>query len=309
MLDLLHKTDVSFFARRGETRDIGRSAGLTACESIRELAEKCELIFIAVPVDQSYSVIEELMPWLRSGQVVSDVGSTKASVLKWTANQPWPEGVTFIGGHPMAGTDIAGFRGSNPGLFHNKSWVLTTDGLDPPRALDPFLLLLEVVIMGLGGRVVVMDAQSHDWSVAYVSHLEHIVSLALVEMVRQSPKSSLLASLAAGSFKDATRVSMSSPEMVIPFLTGNKFLPEAIQSLEHSLRLILQELGKLDVFDFRWNRAAQWRRELDIGRNTSETVTVSKSIKIFEFLEQTSLSGRAVTSILRGRNQIVFELS
>ena len=146
---------------------------------------------------------------LKSGAVVTDVGSTKREIVR-QALEVMPRGCCFIGGHPMAGSEQTGVGAAIPDLFLGATYVITpTDETD-------FVSLgkLTSFVEAIGARVEVMSPEQHDISAAIVSHLPHAMAAALLYTAEKSQRDVGKAfRLAAGSFKDLTRISDSSPEL------------------------------------------------------------------------------------------------
>jgi prephenate dehydrogenase len=119
----------------------------------------------------------------------------------------------YVGGHPMAGRETAGFAATDPALFRGCAWALC---LDEETSLDDWLALARL-LTGLGARVVPTTAEDHDRVVAAVSHVPHLVAAALATAVGDP----LAATLAAGSFRDGTRVAASAPDLIATMCGGN----------------------------------------------------------------------------------------
>ena len=165
-----------------------------------------DLVILATPVNTTLRLLWELPAWLQAGAVVTDVCSTKADVVS-RAEEVLPAGVTFVGGHPMAGSEKQGVTALDENLFENAIYVLTANE-------SPALEKMAALVRGLGAVPLVMAAQKHDRLVAAISHLPHLVATALVSAVAgmKAEKNELLA-LAAGGFRDTTRVALGNPEM------------------------------------------------------------------------------------------------
>lgn len=167
-----------------------------------EGAEGADVVVIATPVRTIVPVAEAIQKCLKPGAVVTDVGSTKAWVCEavWRA---YGEDALFIGGHPMAGSERAGVGAADPYLFQNAPYVL----VPPPRPAQEGLALLERLVRATGAVPMVMSAAEHDAIVATVSHLPHMVAASLVNTAtRRSETFPALLQLAAGGFRDTTRV-------------------------------------------------------------------------------------------------------
>ncbi len=173
--------------------------------TIRDAVAQAHLVVSAVPLPALPSVMTALRghPGL-----VTDVTSVKAPVRDAAA------GLRFVGGHPMAGKETSGFAASDPRLFDGCAWVLC---LEDDTDLGDWLDLAELVT-GLGARVVPATAAEHDRAVAAASHVPHLLAAALTDAVAGDP---LAAALAAGSFRDGTRVAGTRPELIAAMCGGN----------------------------------------------------------------------------------------
>jgi prephenate dehydrogenase len=174
--------------------------------TIRDAIDGADLVVLAVPLTALPAVLREMAGY--SG-LVTDVTSVKGPVRDLTGD------FAFVGGHPMAGKETSGFRSADPALFAGCAWVLC---LEPDRTSLPDWLALAELFTGLGARVVPTTADEHDRAVAAVSHVPHLLAAALATAVADDP---LAAALAAGSFRDGTRVAGSRPELVAAMCGGN----------------------------------------------------------------------------------------
>jgi len=165
-----------------------------------------DLVVIATPVSATIPVLKNILPYITPGAVITDVGSTKA-VINEQAEKLLPDGVSFVGGHPMAGSEQAGVRAADPYLFENAYYLITPGAGSPPSALETVKKLAE----GVGARVVEMEPELHDLAMAAVSHLPHMLAATLVNTVAGMPDSERFLPLAAGGFRDTTRVASGNP--------------------------------------------------------------------------------------------------
>lgn len=173
------------------------------------LCRGADVIFVATPVGAIGPTLGILADHLEAGAIVTDAGSTKAAVVA-EARQKLGEGTTFIGGHPMAGSEQKGVTGAGATLFQNAVWVLTPDSNTDATAFGR----LHSLLAGLGARVVALPALEHDKLVATVSHLPHLLAAALVDTVAEyTDKSETMLLLAAGGFRDMTRIAAGDSEL------------------------------------------------------------------------------------------------
>jgi prephenate dehydrogenase len=166
------------------------------------------LVVLAVPLPALPRVLDELAGY---DGLVTDVTSVKGPVRDLAAKH----GVRrFVGGHPMAGRETSGFAAGEAGLFDGCAWVLC---LEPETAVADWLTLAALVT-ALGARAVPVSAAEHDRAVAEVSHVPHLLAAALARQLVSNP---LAATLAAGSFRDGTRVAATRAELIAAMCGGN----------------------------------------------------------------------------------------
>ncbi len=177
-----------------------------------------DLIVLATPVERILSVGREVAPHLRKGACLTDVGSVKEALVNGLEGM-MPDGVRFVGGHPIAGSEESGASAATPDLFEGARTILTPTPSTDPEALRDLRSLWE----GVGSTVLEMDAAEHDSLLAAVSHLPHMVAYALVNtlsgMKEDRPE---ISSFAAGGFKDITRIASSHPEMWVEICKMNR---------------------------------------------------------------------------------------
>ena len=185
-----------------------------------------DLVVLAVPVKVLASLARSLAPHLAPGALMTDVGSVKMGI----AAEFEALGVrAFVPGHPMTGSERGGVANASAGLLENAVWVLTPTERTPLTALSRMRRLVEQ----LGAAPVVMPPDAHDKLVATVSHLPYLASLALTHMVARDERLSLLA---AGGFRDLTRVASGDPRMSRDMVVENKVaLREALHSFSRQL--------------------------------------------------------------------------
>ncbi len=176
-------------------------------------AREANIIFLCTPLGSYPALLDRLRTELQSGTIISDVGSTKEEVMKLF--QGLPPGVWGIGGHPMAGSEIKGISGADRYLFENAVYCLTPDPHTPPAVLDSLLDLLSIT----GARVKIMEAAVHDDLVASVSHIPHLAAVALVNLTGGADDNLMMA---AGGFRDTTRIASSQPEIWNDILFFNR---------------------------------------------------------------------------------------
>lgn len=176
------------------------------CLDLETGASDADLVVICTPVRTVVPTIERMAASFKPGAIVTDVGSTKAEIVSG-ASRVVPAG-KFVGGHPMAGSEQAGVDAAFPDLFLGATYVLTPTDETDLDALGAVAALAEAV----GARVETMSPEEHDAAVAVISHLPHVISCALLHTAEDlQRRDGRVFRLAAGSFRDLTRISDSPP--------------------------------------------------------------------------------------------------
>jgi prephenate dehydrogenase len=211
--------------------------------SLQEEAEKASFILLASPVEQTLKLMRELASFnLREDVIISDVGSTKSDIMA-QANDLWQDHVTFIGGHPMAGSHKAGVESAKAHLFENAFYVLI------PHAFTSFEKVEEMKqwLKGTHAHFLVLDTEEHDYMTGVVSHFPHVIASGLVKLVKKhAGENPLISLLAAGGFRDITRIASSSPNMWKDIVKQNRrhitaLLEEWITEMRRVQSILLNE--------------------------------------------------------------------
>ena len=212
-----------------------------AATTIDDNFNHCNYIFLCTPVSFNTAYLKQLTNYLHEDCILTDVGSVKSSIHKEVESLGIEE--YFIGGHPMAGSEKSGFINSKAMLIENAYYVLTPTRKVSQEKTDAYVKFVE----SLRSIPIILDYQEHDYATGTISHLPHIIASTLVNFVRDTDtKNELMKNLAAGGFKDITRIASSSPTMWQHICLKNKenishILGEYIHSLEKAKMLIDQE--------------------------------------------------------------------
>ena len=218
--------EVTGFDADPTTRALAAGAGYRVAGSVPETTGGAAVVILAVPL----TVLPEVITGLAGHEgLITDVTSVKSPVLDLARKHGLDR---FVGGHPMAGKETSGFAAADPALFAGCTWVL---GLEPETPLDDWLTLAALCTT-LGARVVPATAAEHDHAVAQVSHVPHLLAAALARQLAGNP---LAGALAAGSFRDGTRVAATRAELVAAMCGGNA------TEVEHTLHAVLGDLHHL----------------------------------------------------------------
>lgn len=208
---------------------------------LAEAVAQADYIFLCAPVGK----LQELISFLRytplkQGAVISDTGSTKVSVMEHSHGFA-RQGVYFIGGHPMAGSHKSGVEASNDRLFENAYYVLTPAADTPQQVVEN----LRTLLAPTHAKVIIMNAQKHDEVVGAISHFPHIIASTLVNQVAaydNEDEMNWYRSLAAGGFRDITRIASSNPGMWRDILLNNR---PVMKQLAEDWKLVLDRISDL----------------------------------------------------------------
>ncbi len=251
-----------------ENLQVGKSLKIldVTTDNFDEAASISQLIIIATPVQSTIEIMKRLSKLrLLDGVIITDTGSTKESIME-LSDQLFSPLITFIGGHPMAGSHKSGITAAKELLFENAYYILT------PREEEKLdqLEILQDWLKGTKARFMVMKPDEHDFSAGVVSHLPHIVASALVLEAREFQESHPhIAHLAAGGFRDITRIASSDPFMWRDITIHNRIaLLSLIDSWQQSMNEIkksmLEKNGE-ELFQF-FKDAKQFRDQLPQGQ-------------------------------------------
>lgn len=213
--------EVTGYARSAETRQIAAGIGLVdrICDSAAEAVREADLIVLAVPVGAMGAVAAEIAPHLKPGATVTDVGSVKQAVVDAVAPHI-PEGVHFIPGHPLAGTEHSGPRAGFASLYRNRWWLFTPG----PDADEAATCRLEDLVRAMGAKTERMEPAHHDLVLAVTSHTPHLIAYTMVgvaDHLKRVTESEVVQYSAAG-FRDFTRIAASDPTMWRDVFLQNK---------------------------------------------------------------------------------------
>jgi prephenate dehydrogenase len=204
------QTTIIGHASHASTLEQAYNAGVISNNSKLDLSEfaSCDVLFLCSPVGINIDYLKELAPLLSKDCILTDVGSVKgdihAAVDKLRLEKQ------FIGGHPMTGSEKTGFENSAPSLLENAYYILTSDA----EALTQDVSEFASYIASLGAIPIKLTPKEHDFATAAISHLPHVISATLVNLVKANDSDKeILRTIAAGGFKDITRISSSSPVM------------------------------------------------------------------------------------------------
>ncbi len=204
-----------------------------------EAVKGADVVFLATPVKTLGSVTQRCLPGLKPGAIITDGGSVKGDVVR-SIEPLLPEGIHFVPGHPIAGTENSGAEAAFSSLYHGKRCILTPTENTDSRALE----LIKQMWITVGSDVVQMSLEKHDKVLAAISHLPHMVAYSLVNAVGSYDhyEESIL-EYSAGGFRDFTRIASSDPTMWRDIAETNR---EALLEMMEQFEVFFAEL-KADI--------------------------------------------------------------
>jgi prephenate dehydrogenase len=243
---------------RGAVTDPARSAA--------EAAADADVVWLAVPVSAVESVAAEVGPAMRAGAILSDSASVKSRVVE-ALQVGAPPQVHVIGGHPMAGSAEMGAAHASAELFVGATWLLTPTTHTDPEAYRR----LHGMVAALGARVIAVAPERHDLLVAVVSHLPQLAATTLMNLAadRARDEHAGLLLLAAGGFRDATRVAASNPDLWSEICAENReAIVAVLDEYRDRLETLRASLAKADDEQLRDELAAARAARRDLPRKT-----------------------------------------
>ncbi|MGW0436333.1 prephenate dehydrogenase [Micromonospora sp. NPDC003197] len=199
------------------TRDFARQQGLTFAETLTDAVRDRDVVFLGGPLSSLPDTLVKVAKMTDDRCVITDVGSTKSGVAAYAVETGLAH--RFVPGHPMAGTERAGLTAAIPALFDGAAWVLCPS---PDGLISQFRTLAQLFIEVFAARIVPMDPAVHDAVVALSSHIPHLLAGSLAGAAARSPVSEAILGLAAGSFRDGTRVAGTPSRRTADMLINNR---------------------------------------------------------------------------------------
>ena len=247
--------------RREESIQQAQEAGIVpqAYLEPQEAVQEADLIILCTPVLQIPALMEKMLPHLRPGTLVTDVGSVKRELVDHLEPLLTSAGCIYIGSHPMAGSERHGLEHADPNLFLGATCVITPTATSPDASVQTIMQFWESV----GGQPLIMEAAQHDQWVAHASHLPHAVAAMLAWRTLDPAQGALQAELCSTGFRDTTRVASGSPEMWADILISNRSaIGQSLQSHQEQCTELKQWLENNDRASIlEWLAESKMRRD------------------------------------------------
>lgn len=208
------------------------------CPDIDDAFRACDYIFLCAPVSHNARNLLTLKSLLSPDTILTDVGSVKTGIHRQIEELQLQS--QFIGGHPMAGSERFGYQNAKASLLENAYYILTPSDEVPSEKVDAYRKLVETI----GAIPLVLSYEEHDYVTAAISHLPHVVAASLVNLVKNSDsEEGIMKMIAAGGFKDITRIASSSPDMWQQIcLTNADHITKLLRSYIQYLHVIADDI-------------------------------------------------------------------
>lgn len=291
--------EILAFDIQKDTLTLALSEGIIdqATSGIGKEYSTCDIIFLCTPVAYNTSYLHTLAPFLSPTTLLTDVGSVKSGIHRAVEKLGLEK--QFIGGHPMTGSEKTGFSSSADYLLENSYYILT-----PSKGISSyFLMRYQSLVKSLGALPLILDYEEHDYITAAISHLPHLIASSLVQLIQENDtRERTMKMIAAGGFKDITRIASSSPTMWQQIcLSNSKYILDVLDSYISLLSTLREHLTIKDasaLYDF-FEDAKEYRNSI----GNASTGPLKKIYAIYcDILDETG--GIATIATILANNKI-----
>jgi len=225
----------------------------------------CDLIYLCAPVEHNIAYLEQLKPIIKDDCVITDVGSTKTKIHEKVIELDLES--NFIGGHPMTGSEKTGLAYSDPLFLENTYYIITPTALTTSSNLQDYLNMVKA----FGSISLILDYKKHDYATAAISHLPHMIAFSLTHMVKDlDDENETMRTIAAGSFRDMTRVAASSPAMWENIASSNQTsIVELMDNYLESFKKLRDDIANYNsenIYSY-FSDAKEYRDSLNLPGN------------------------------------------
>jgi prephenate dehydrogenase len=202
----------------------------------------CDIIFLCAPVQRNIDYLGELKGIIKPTCYITDVGSTKTEIHEEVIRLGLES--NFIGGHPMTGSEKTGIGSANDALLENAYYIITPTALTPKADVERF----REFVVSLSSIPLILDYNTHDYATGAISHMPHMLAYTLVNLVQQiDDDQEIMKTIAAGGFRDITRVASSSPVMWQNICASNRV--QILKLIDQYMELLTKLRGQIDASD------------------------------------------------------------
>ena len=233
-----------------------------AATTIDDNFRNCSYIFLCAPVAFNVAYLKQLTEYLNDACILTDVGSVKTNIHEEVIKLGIEK--YFIGGHPMAGSEKSGYANSKAMILENAYFVLTPSKEVSQEKIDKY----EQLVSTIHALPIILDYKEHDYITGTISHLPHIIAASLVNLIRETDdENETMKTIAAGGFKDITRIASSSPVMWQHICASNReqilTLIDRYTEELNSMRSLIAEKKEKEIYNF-FSHAKDYRDSITI---------------------------------------------
>ena len=241
----LARLTAGFVRRVASLRDCEKAGAVDyATTDLLAAVWEADLVILCVPLAQMRPLAVRMLPALKPGAIITDVGSVKGGVVRELESLVQKSGAHFVGSHPMAGAEKTGVNAARADLFVNAVCVVTPTNRTNRAALKKVKRFWRAA----GSRVLELTPATHDALVSRTSHLPHVLAVTLANLVLNPAQPKLQAALCANGFRDTTRIASGSPEMWRDIARANrKNVVRSLDAFVAELKKIQRALAKADA--------------------------------------------------------------
>ncbi len=259
-------------AHSEKTIDTAFQMGIISNEKPLAIADfcDCDLIFLCAPVEANITYLSQLKDIIKKECIITDVGSTKVKTHQAVIDNNLDE--NFIGGHPMTGSEKVGLAYANPVYLENAYYIITPTEKVSATDVEDYTNMVKA----FGSIPLTLDYKNHDVATGAISHLPHMIAFSLTNFINQIDDSNeTMKTIAAGSFRDMTRVAASSPEMWESITRSNSeiiisLMDQYISSFE-ALKDMLIHYDRKEIFSY-FEQAKEYRDSLNVPGKKLKTL-------------------------------------
>ena len=221
-----------------------------ASADLKKVVEDADIIFLSPPVRQIVPMVKKILPYLKSGAILTDAGSTKNFVWQELKKILPPE-VFYIPGHPMTGREKSGVEAASKNLFQNKAYVIIEDKNIPAEIYEKLMQILKLT----DAKFISLEIEKHDRCASIISHVPHLTAAALVTLLnRAGDDLESCMKLIGGGFKDTTRIASSNADMWADIcMTNSDAISANLRDLQNILGEVIKAIDNHDrqaIYDY-----------------------------------------------------------
>lgn len=183
----------------------------------QKIPNDIQIIILATPIEVTFNLLDILAKTVTSNALIIDIGSTKTKICQ-KAESVLPDQISFLGTHPMAGGEIAGFERADPDLFQNKPWILCPTRKTKLKDINLITNLVKI----LGAKPIIMEPKTHDLFISWASHLPLILSSVLFKLEAKQKNWKKILEVTADGFSDMTRLAKHKQKLKLDIINTNK---------------------------------------------------------------------------------------